>query len=89
MVYLIYFILLINAITFLAYAVDKFKAKRNQSRISEKCLHLLALLGGSAGALAGQKIFRHKTTKKSFQWIFRSIVFFQVLIILYALYKIV
>ncbi|MGE0268145.1 MAG: DUF1294 domain-containing protein [Candidatus Omnitrophota bacterium] len=87
MVFLIYYILSINILTFLVYAVDKIKAKQSKHRISEKWLHLLSLLGGSVGALAGQKIFRHKTAKKSFQWIFRCVLFLQALIILYVLYK--
>jgi len=33
-------------------------------------LHLLSLLGGWPGALIGQGLFRHKTSKQSFQFMF-------------------
>ena len=43
------------------YGIDKWKAHRKQWRISEKMLLFLAVIGGSAGALAGMYIFHHKT----------------------------
>ena len=45
------------------YGIDKWKAHRKQWRISEKMLLFLAVIGGSAGALAGMYIFHHKTYK--------------------------
>ena len=62
---LVYF-LLINFITFVVYGIDKKKAKRQQWRISEKTLIILAIIGGSLGAVAGMKTFRHKTKHKKF-----------------------
>ena len=53
-------------IAFLAYGIDKKRAVRNQWRISEKALLGMAALGGSIGALAGMKIFHHKTRKAKF-----------------------
>lgn len=47
------------------YGIDKWKAHRKQWRISEKMLLFLAVIGGSAGALAGMYIFHHKTLLKS------------------------
>ena len=46
------------------YGIDKWKAHRKQWRISEKMLLFLAVIGGSAGALAGMYIFHHKTLHK-------------------------
>ena len=48
----------INAVTFLIFGLDKWKARRKMRRASvrripEKTLFLLALLGGSVGALLG------------------------------------
>lgn len=58
------------------YAWDKWKAKREGRRISEKTLHLLAFAGGWPGAVAGQQWFRHKTLKP----VFRSILLLTVML---------
>lgn len=56
----------INIITFLIYVIDKYKAKRNKWRVSEKALIGLAAIGGFVGAIAGMQIFRHKTKHMKF-----------------------
>lgn len=58
---------LLNITTFLAYALDKHKAKRGKWRIKESTLHLFSLLGGWSGAAIAQKLFRHKSIKVSFR----------------------
>lgn len=60
------YLLIINIIAFIMYGIDKWKAHRKQWRISEKMLLFLAVIGGSAGALAGMYIFHHKTLHKKF-----------------------
>ena len=40
---------------------------RNARRTPESTLHLFGLLGGWPGALAAQRLFRHKSSKASFQ----------------------
>ncbi|WP_342609568.1 DUF1294 domain-containing protein [Vibrio tritonius] len=57
----------LSVITFFCYFKDKRAAKRDDWRVQEKTLHLLALLGGWPGALLGQKVFRHKTQKQPFK----------------------
>ena len=52
---LAYYLLAINAVTFIVYGVDKYKAKKAKWRISEATLLLLAVLGGSIGAWMGMK----------------------------------
>lgn len=52
---------------FFAYAFDKSAAQRNQWRTQESTLHLFALVGGWPGALAAQRLLRHKSAKASFQ----------------------
>ncbi|WP_274420928.1 DUF1294 domain-containing protein [Blautia sp. XA-2221] len=64
--YFVLYLIFINMIAFLAYGIDKKRAVRNQWRISEKALLGMAALGGSIGALAGMKIFHHKTRKAKF-----------------------
>ena len=58
---------LINLTAFLAFGIDKWKAKRpNARRIPERTLFFLAMLGGSIGALLGMKVWHHKTLHKTF-----------------------
>ena len=90
---LLYYLIVINVVTFLVYGIDKWKAvnQRGQSqtrlsyaerkqprpkvktkqgswRISEATLLILAVIGGSIGALLGMKIWHHKTMHKKFKY---------------------
>jgi uncharacterized membrane protein YsdA (DUF1294 family)/cold shock CspA family protein len=64
-----------SVVAFFAYAVDKSAALHNRWRTQENTLHLFALLGGWPGALAAQRILRHKSKKASFQAAFWGTVF--------------
>lgn len=66
--------LAMSVITFVAYALDKSAAQRNAWRTPESTLHLLALVGGWPGALAAQRLLRHKSAKASFQIVFIATV---------------
>ena len=57
----IIYLVLINLTAFGLMGLDKRKAKKNLWRIPEKTLFLSAILGGSAGAIAGMYVFHHKT----------------------------
>ena len=61
---LLYYLIVINVVTFLVYGIDKWKAKKGSWRISEATLLILAAIGGSIGALLGMKIWHHKTMHK-------------------------
>ena len=61
------YILIINIAAFILYGIDKVRAKRGEWRISEKSLFLVALIGGSVGAIVGMHVFHHKTR----HWYFR------------------
>ena len=61
---LLYYLIVINIVTFLVYGIDKWKAKQGSWRISEATLLILAVIGGSIGALLGMKIWHHKTMHK-------------------------
>lgn len=63
-----------SLISFIVYGLDKRRAAKGGRRISERTLHLLALLGGWPGALLGQRRFRHKTVKLSFRIVFWLVV---------------
>lgn len=66
-----------SAIAFVFYGYDKRQAVKNKTRVPELILHLLALLGGTPGALLGQLLYRHKTKKLRFRIIFLAIVLLQ------------
>ena len=61
---LLYYLIVINIVTFLVYGIDKWKAKQGSWRISEATLLILAVFGGSIGALLGMKVWHHKTLHK-------------------------
>ncbi|MBL7646306.1 MAG: cold shock and DUF1294 domain-containing protein [Candidatus Hydrogenedentes bacterium] len=67
--------LIASGITFLAYWQDKAAARKNQWRTAERTLHLLGIVGGWPGALIAQQVFRHKSSKTSFQLVFWLTVF--------------
>lgn len=81
-IFLLSYIVAINVLSFTIYAIDKMKANNNaKNRISEKTLWLLALFGGSIGALLAMKLFRHKTKKIEFQALLAVIITIQIMII--------
>ena len=78
---------LVNSITMGAYAADKVmstqggeasapgrSASQGARRVSEKVLLGLSLVGGYPAAFVSQEMFRHKSSKSSFQWKFWIVV---------------
>lgn len=61
---------LMSAVTFIAYGLDKSAARSDRRRTPESTLHLMGLLCGWPGALLAQVALRHKSRKASFQWLF-------------------
>lgn len=49
------------------YARDKSAARDRARRTPENTLHVVAVFGGWPGALIAQDVFRHKSSKASFQ----------------------
>ncbi|WP_246272821.1 DUF1294 domain-containing protein [Oricola thermophila] len=56
----------INLASFAAFGLDKRRARTGGRRIAESTLLLMALAGGTPGAFAGRRAFRHKTRKQPF-----------------------
>ena len=81
--YLAYYLLGINAVTFIVYGIDKYKAKKAKWRISEATLLLLAVLGGSIGAWIGMKVWHHKTMHKKFKYGIPAILLIQIALMAY------
>ena len=80
---LLYYLIAINIVTFLVYGIDKWKAKQGSWRISEATLLILAVIGGSIGALLGMKVWRHKTQHKKFKYGLPLILIIQIILIGY------
>jgi uncharacterized membrane protein YsdA (DUF1294 family) len=77
--------LAVSVIVFLAYRSDKRRAESGAWRIPEATLHLLEFIGGWPGGFLGQRAFRHKTAKISYQIVFWAIVLIYQLVAIDAL----
>ena len=80
---LAYYLLAINAVAFIVYGIDKYKAKKAKWRIPEATLLLLAVLGGSVGAWMGMNIWHHKTMHKKFKYGIPAILLIQFALMAY------
>ena len=78
---LFYYLIVINVVTFTVYGIDKLKAKQGSWRISEATLLILAVIGGSIGAMLGMKVWHHKTMHKKFKYGLPLILLVQIALI--------
>ena len=83
---ILYYLFVINIVTFLVYGIDKVKAKHNSWRISEATLLTLAVVGGVIGALLGMKVWRHKTQHKKFKYGVPLILLIQISLVIVLLF---
>ena len=60
------YLAIINLCAFVAFGIDKIKARRGAWRTPESTLLRLAAIGGSFGSFLGMKVWRHKTQHKKF-----------------------
>ncbi|NMB44445.1 MAG: DUF1294 domain-containing protein [Clostridiales bacterium] len=60
------YLIIINIVTFILFALDKVKAINGKWRISEFTLLLFSFVGGSLGSLFAMNILRHKVRKIKF-----------------------
>ena len=63
MKYAVAYIIIVNILAFCLYGIDKSAAIKQKQRFPNRVLLLMAVIGGSLGALAGMYTFRHKTKK--------------------------
>ena len=56
----------INLVTLALFGLDKALARVGRRRVRESTLLWLVLIGGTPGAYAGRRLFRHKTRKEPF-----------------------
>jgi len=77
----------VNVVAFAYYGYDKACARSSSRRVPELVLHGLTFAGGSVGAYAGMRLFRHKTVKGSFRIFFWFLVIMQVLLVAAVAYR--
>ena len=82
-----WYLAIINVLVLVVYGGDKLFAKLDSWRVPEKVLLLLALLGGSIGALLAMQIFRHKTRHLKFRYGVPMILLLQVVALVYLHWK--
>lgn len=85
-IYVLYYYIIINVISFSFSALDKLKARKNKWRIKENTLHLFSFLGGVYGSLLSMKLLRHKTKKLKFKIITGLAFIIHSSLILYWIY---
>lgn len=84
---ILYYLLAVNLLTFVIYGIDKCKARHSRWRIPEATLLILAAIGGSIGALAAMKVFRHKTLHKRFRYGVPALLLVQAAIVCAILFR--
>ena len=65
---IIVYLLVVNAVSFIAYGIDKWKARHSRWRTPEAVLLMLAVIGGSIGAYLGMQLWHHKTQHNKFRF---------------------
>lgn len=66
MIYIVFYLIFINILSFLLFGADKSNARKKRWRVPERTLFFLVLLGGGIGAETGMLCFRHKTKHARF-----------------------
>ena len=82
---ILFYLLIINLITFFVWGYDKKMARKNANRISETRLLWLIFLGGLFGGIIGMLIFRHKISKRAFLQKFFVVGILQLIILRFIL----
>lgn len=76
--WLAFWVLFWSILDYILMGVDKWKAKRERWRVPEKTFFLVAVLGGSLGAILGMYAFHHKTRHWYFKWGLPAILLAQI-----------
>ncbi len=82
---LLAYLVIINFVTFAAFAVDKIAAIEHRSRIRIITLLALSFIGGSLGGIIAMYLLHHKTKKDYFSVGIPLIMIMQAVILLYAM----
>ena len=85
LIYILIYLLTINALGFGIMLYDKHQAKNNLWRVPEKTLMGIAAIGGSIGSLLGMYTVRHKTKHVKFTVGIPVILIAQLIVAIYFL----
>jgi len=80
---IVFYLVILNVLTFLLYGIDKWKAKRSRWRIPESVLLGMAAVGGSVGAWLGMHVWHHKTQHKKFRYGVPAILVAQIVMLVW------
>src|SRR5262245_60587131 len=70
----------LNIAAFCLYGLDKLLATQQAPRVPEYVLYFAAFAGGAIGALGAMYLFRHKTSKVSFQFALAIIILLEIVL---------
>ena len=78
----------VNLLAFAVYGWDKARSKvQGARRVPEKTLFLLAILGGSVGAILGMRVWHHKTRHWYFRYGLPAILLVQLALAVWLMLK--
>lgn len=60
------YLIFINALEIILFVADKWKAKREQPRIQDKTLLLVAALGGAIGGMCASHLLQHMAWERKY-----------------------
>jgi len=85
---LLYYLTLVNLLSFFIFGLDKWFAIKNKNRLSEKLLLFLSLIGGCFGMALGMILFHHKTKKKKFLIGIPLIITLWIIVLFFKVYSV-
>lgn len=80
---IIWILVIMNVVGFFVMGEDKRRAKKQQYRISEQTLWLLAIVGGAPAMTLAMNLFRHKTKHVQFKFGFPLVALLQLVVYIY------
>ena len=83
---LMYYLIIINSITFIAFGLDKLYAIKNKTRIRIITLLGFSFIGGAVGGYLGMEIFNHKTRKDYFYIGLPTMIVMHIIVLTYLIF---
>lgn len=83
--WLLYYLIVINVVALIMFAIDKINAVEHRNRIRIVSLLGIAFVGGSVGSLLAMYLFHHKTKKDYFSVGVPLIMVMQIILVFYLM----